>query len=312
MPLDDAPHAAPMLGRRVDGRINEKRIPRGQRPPHPTLWRLLRALRPLAPDERPPGVPRLRYRFPPRWLFAMGRDMLRGRPRSFRADCALAVHLLPAPPVIEGLEHVPAHGSFVLVANHYQRRDLWIGWPGALLCHALWRVRDDLTCHFVATDRAVLDGATVPWTPWAFARVARVWDFILVTPPEALDTAGGGSRRHALGRCLRLLKRDDGRSACLALFPEGMNGSTRGLTAPAPGSGRSLLALAAAGAPLLPAAVWEDAGGALRVRFGAPWHLAAPTIQGTPDKRDLDAWAGDDALAHIAALLPERLRGGYG
>lgn len=278
------------------------------KPPRPTLRRIWRALRTPAPNERPPGVPALRYRFPLRWAFSMGRDMLLDRPRSFRADCALAVRSLPMRPKIEGREHVPREGPFIVVANHYQRRDLWVGFCGGLLCDALWSVRGDLRCRFVITDRALLDGATVPLTRAIFARVSRVWDMILVTPAEALDAGAEASRRHALRACLQALRGEGRCSTCLIISPEGVRGNTRGLRRAAAGSGRSLLALAATGAPLLPAAVYEEPGGALRLSFGPAWHPSPP--RDLP-KAQLDAWAGDAALRRVAALLPAYLRGGY-
>lgn len=276
------------------------------KPPKATLPRIWRALRTPRPDERPPGVPKLRYRFPLTWLMSMGRDMLAGRPRVFREDCELAVRILPRRPVIEGAEHIPPTGSFVLVANHYQRRDLWIGWEGALLCHALWTARRDLVCHWITTDRAVLDGATVRFSRWAFERVARVWDFVLMTPPEALDARSDLAHRHALRVCLRKLKRADGRPVCLCVFPEGMGGSTRGLGSATAGSGRSLLALAATGIPVLPAAVWENGDGALCARFGPAWRPDAPSEL---ERAHLDRWASGEALRRVAALLPDSLRG---
>lgn len=278
------------------------------KPPRPTLRRIWRALRTPTPNERPPGVPALRYRFPLRWAAAMGRDILLSRPRSFRADCALAVHSLPRKPTIQGLEHVPHEGPFVAVANHYQRRDLWVGFCGGLLCDSLWSVRDDLRCRFVITDRALLDGATVPLTRAIFARVARLWDMIPVTPAEALDAGAEDSRRHALRACLQALRGENGRSTCLIISPEGVRGNTRGLRPAAAGSGRSLLALAATSAPLLAAAVYEEPGGALHLSIGPTWH---PTPPHDLPKAQLDAWAGDDAMRRVAALLPEHLRGAY-
>lgn len=279
------------------------------KPPRATPWRVWRALRTPAPGERPPGVPALRYHIPLRWLLAMGRDMALDRPRVLRADCALAVRMLPRRPAVEGLEHVPCSGPFVVIFNHYQRRDLWIGFCCGLLCDALWGVRDDLRCRLVITDRALLDGATVPLTLAIFARAARVWDLIRVTPPEALDARDDSARLHALRTCMEALRGESGRSTCLIISPEGMHGNSRGLKRASPGAGRSLLALAATGAPLLPAAVFEEPGGALHLRLGPAWHPQPP--RDLP-KTDLDVWAGDDALRRVAALLPENLRGVYG
>lgn len=278
------------------------------KPPRATPWRVWRALRTPKLGERPPGVPELRYHIPVRWIVAMARDMALGRRRSLRADCALAVRSLPRRPKIEGLEHVPREGAFVVVFNHYQRRDLWIGFCCGLLCDTLWGVRDDLRCRLIITDRALLDGATVPLTQAIFARAARVWDLILVTPPDTLDADADSARRHALRTCIEALRGEQGRSTSLIVSPEGVRGNTRGLKPATPGAGRSLLALSATGAPLLPAAVFEEPGGALHLRIGPVWHPAPP--RDLPKAR-LDAWAGDDAMRHVAALLPEPLRGAY-
>lgn len=275
-----------------------------------SLSAVSRALRahPTA-DERPPGVARVRYRYPLRFFVEMGPHLLTGKPRSFRDDCALAVRSLPKRPLLDGLENVPPTGSFVVVVNHYQRRDLWIGWPGGLLSDALWSVRPDLAAvHWVITDRAIVNGASVTWTRPLFLRVAKVWGFIPVTPPEATDAHADRSRLHALRACLRALQRPDGQHVALMICPEGEGGSTRGLMPATPGSGRSLLALTATGVPLLPAAVYEEPNGALHARIGTPWRPTPPTDL---PRVDLDAWAGNDAISRIAALLPEPLRGAY-
>jgi 1-acyl-sn-glycerol-3-phosphate acyltransferase len=242
------------------------------------------------------------------WLIEMGCDLLLSRPRSFQADCALAVRSLPRPPVVEGIEHIPREGSLILIANHYQRRDLWIGWTGGLLCNVVWHVRPEQACHFIVEDRAVLDGASITWTRPIFARVARVWDLVLVTPAEARDADAAGWRRRALRECLRRLKRADGCPVCLCIMPEGITGGTSGLIRPVSGSGRSLLALAGTGARLLPAAVWEDTSGALHAHFGPAWRPQPPA--GLPSDQ-LDTWAGDDAMRRVAALLPPSFQGVY-
>lgn len=279
------------------------------RPPRPTPRRILRALIAPVTDERPEGVTALRYHFPRTWLLSMGQDLLLNRPRDFRADCALAVRSLPRPPLVEGLAHVPPSGSFLLVANHYQRRDLWIGWAGALLCDALWQARPDLACSWVTEDRAVLDGASILWTRPLFARVAHVWGMVLVTPPEALDANAEHARRHALRACLRALRPVDAHPVCLCIMPEGIGGSTCGLSLAAPGSGRSMLALATmADVPLLPAAVFEEQNGALHARFGPAWQPSPPTNLA---RDTLDAWMSDDLMCRIAALLPPSQQGAY-
>jgi hypothetical protein len=48
--------------------------------------------------------------------------------------------------------------------------------------------------------------------------------------------------------------------------------------------------------------------GALHIRLGPPWHPAPPADLA---RAQIDAWAGDDAMARIAVLLPESLRGAY-
>jgi 1-acyl-sn-glycerol-3-phosphate acyltransferase len=282
-------------------------VPAHARPSLP-LRRLWWALAGLRSGERRAGVPPLAYHVPPGWAIAMGRDLLLARPRSFRADCALAVRALPRLPEVDGLEHIPAAGPLVLVTNHYQRRDLWIGWSGALLCHALWRVRPDLSCHFVVTDRLLLEGAELAGTRWLFARVARVWDFILAASPEAGGSSAERSRTRALLACLRKLRAASDGNVCLCLHPEGAAGSSRGLSLALPGSGRALAALADAGGWLVPAAVWEEPGGFLHARFGAAFRPTWPATAGTAA---LDQAVSAEAMGRVAALLPEALRGCY-
>lgn len=253
--------------------------------------------------------PQVRYRYPARWFMEMGRAILFRLPRSIADDSAFAVGILPKKPCVTGEEHIPREGSFVLVANHFQRLDLWIGWSAALLIDSIARKRgESISIHFVTTDRARIGQIAVPGTCWLFERVAAVWGLVLAKPPALAHERVEG-QRYALLRLLRLLKRNGEQSLCIGLMPEGDEGNTSGLIEAVPGSGRALYALSTKGLPILPSAVWE-VDGHLYAQFGAPFylHIESPAIEAEA----IDDYARDAVMLRIAELLPETLRGKYG
>lgn len=251
------------------------------------------------------ATPRTRYTLPSQWFMEMGRAMLANAPRSIAEDSAFGVSRLPKPPHVTGTEHIPREGSFVLVSNHYQRLDLWIGWSGAVLINAVAQQRtQDIVFHYITTDRARIGRFTVPGTRWLIQRVANVWSLVLVTPPTIAHEQVAG-QRFALLRLLRLVKRST-TPVCIGLMPEGDEGNTLGLKEALPGSGRSLLALSRQGLPIIPAAVWE-AEGRLHAQFGAPLLVTAEvTLRNSTDS---DAAVRRSVMQHIAVLLPRALRG---
>ncbi len=251
------------------------------------------------PDEQ------VRFRYPLPWVMEMGRALLFKTPRSIIEDSQLVVRLLSPRPFIEGEEHIPREGSFVLISNHYQRSNLWIGLSGAVLIDTIARKRP-FVMHYVTTDRARIGRFTVPGSRWLIDRVATVWDLVLVTPPAIADARDG--QRYTLLRMLRLLKKTPDQ-VCIALMPEGDEGGTSGLIEAVPGSGRALYALSSKGLPILPAAVSEEAG-RFRVCFGEPFSLK--DVPSGVDNDRLDAWARHTVMRHIAELLPPRLRGRFG
>jgi chlorobactene glucosyltransferase len=242
-----------------------------------------------------------------KWLIEMGRAILTNTPRSIIEDSALSVRVMPKTPCVTGVEHIPAEGSFVLVANHYQRLNLWIGWSGALLIDAIARKRT-ISMHVVTTDRARIGSFTFPGTRWLIERVASVWGLVLVTPP-AVAHEKTGRKHYALLRLLRLLKRANGHDACLVLMPEGDEGGTTGLIDALPGSGRALAALSSRHLPIVPVGVWDE-DGRMYANFGEPFSLQFPPTVKT--REALDTLARQTVMEHIAALLPPALRGKYG
>ena len=242
-----------------------------------------------------------------KWLIEMGRAILTNTPRSIIEDSALSVRILPKAPCVTGVERIPAEGSFVLVANHYQRLNLWIGWSGTLLIDTIARKRD-INVHVITTDRARIGRFTFPGTRWIIERVATVWNLVLVTPPAIVHGKTDG-QRYTLLRLLRLLKREDGRDVCLVLMPEGDEGGTAGLIDALPGSGRALAALSARHLPIVPAGVWDE-DGRLYANFGEPFSLQISATEKT--REAVDTLARQTVMEHIAALLPPALRGKYG
>jgi len=250
---------------------------------------------------------RVRYRLPRPWFIPMGRAILTKTPRPIIEDSALAVNVLPKPPCINGTEHIPREGSFALVANHYQRFDLWIGWSGSLLIDTIARLRRDIAIHLVTTDRARIGRFTVPGTPWIIARVAAVWGLILVTPP-AITNEHIEKQRYALLRMMRLLKQSKEQPICIGMMPEGDEGNASGLKDAIPGTGRALYALSSKGLPILPTVVWEETG-QLYACFGEPFSLAP--LPPDVSLSTLDDWARNQVMHRIAELLPSTLQGKF-
>jgi acyltransferase-like protein len=220
-------------------------------------------------------LPAVKPRIPRRLFLELAASLARGDRRSLLADTARMIAALPAPPLLSGQEHVPP-GPFVLVANHYQRRDLWIGWAGSLLIQAVGRPVRWLTLRELR-----LGGRELPLTRATFGRVASTYGFIPV-PADPADHAGQAS---AIRRAQRLLRAGE----VVGVFPEGEHGHSGGLSPALPGAAR-LACLLSQSAPLLPAAVSEQEG-RLAARLGEPFRLTEPSAE--------------ELMSRLAVLLTE-------
>ena len=115
---------------------------------------------------------------PYRYLLAMLVSVLTGRRRSFSRDARWLLGRLPVPPRVVGAEHVPEREPFVVVANHYQRRGLWVAWDALLISMAVASRRlESPEVRWAMTgewrDRLV---GPLPWPApflrWLFRRIA--------------------------------------------------------------------------------------------------------------------------------------------
>lgn len=187
---------------------------------------------------------------------------------------------------VDGQEHVPATGGVILVANHLSYID------PPLLVAAMSR-----SPHFMA-KRELWDNAVTRW---------------LVNNFGAFPVRRGMVDRAALRRATAIVEA----GGMVGMFPEGTRSRDARLHRANPGA--ALIALRT-GAPLLPAAI-TGSQHALRflegkppvradihVRFGPPFHLAPPERRaGAGQLQHL----ADEAMLHIARLLPLAYRGCY-
>jgi 1-acyl-sn-glycerol-3-phosphate acyltransferase len=148
---------------------------------------------------------------------------------------------------VDGLEHVPAGGGFVVAANHTSNVDPW---PVGV---ALW----PRSVHFMAKSEL--------WKPPLSWIIAGVGSF---------PVRRGAGDVDALANAVRVCRE----GKVMAMFPEGTR-RTKGLRkkhVPRPHTGAARIALAA-GVPLVPAAMRGldrlTRLGPMRVRFGPPIPL---------------------------------------
>ena len=188
---------------------------------------------------------------------------------------------------IEGVEHLPRTGPFILVTNHTSNLDpLMMGWASG---NQIGRV-----VHFMAKIEM------------------RSWPFLgwLATQSGVFFVRRGERDRAAQAFALEALA--DGRP--IAIFPEGTRSRTGHLREGKPGA--ALLAMRS-GVPLVPAGIsgtqrifpsgaWFPRSSKVRIRIGEPFTLPhQPT--GRLD-RDALAAGTERIMSAIEQLLPEDQR----
>ena len=230
------------------------------------------------------------YPFPWDLFIALSRTLPSGY-RSLAADSALLVSRIRPAPVVGGIEHIPRQGPLIIACNHYQRRGLWVGWPGSVATLAIAEQRgNDPPIHWLATGGLRVfqwrgDGPAIPLSGVLFRRVAGIYGMTALPLTDARKRAG--AVRSWLHWC--------DRGEVIGLFPEGLAGRSDGVRQPDPGFGR--LARRFGQIPTLPVGIHE-ADGTLHVQFGTPL-------------RPLPEAQGEDIMRAIASLLPDSLRGAY-
>jgi hypothetical protein len=207
----------------------------------------------------------IRYKIPWDLVFGLGPKIGRGKRTSIDQFTAAMVSRLNPAPEFHGLENLPESPRFVLAANHYQRKGLWILHTAAALTRPIRN-------RYGSIDPPIRWMVTANWPrielgpfqfpspgDWLLPKVAyTLWCY-------PVSFAGANPRYTA--RSLRAILRDAAQMQCpLGIFPEGVAGTADALYPPLPGVDRLLTLLAKTGLPVLPARVSESGG--LVIRFG--------------------------------------------
>ncbi|MFN7545784.1 MAG: hypothetical protein ACK5TN_23640 [Acidobacteriota bacterium] len=170
-------------------------------------------------------------------------------------------------PHLEGLENLPGDPRFILVANHYQRKGLWIIHVASALTQAVaerYGRRQDPPVHWMVTAN---------WPPLRFGpwSMPSPGDWLLPKVAHALScfpvSFAGNNPAYTASTLKRILKSSEYLQRPIGLFPEGVAGTAGNLTDPLPGLERFLPLLAKRGWPAVPAGISEN--GRFVIRFGS-------------------------------------------
>jgi len=248
-------------------------------------------------------------RYPtPFWELArIGASMVRGRRRSVGADSAAILRLVHPPPRAIGTEHIPDDGPFVVVANHYQRPGMWVGWGGMVVNAAVYRTRraqGDIRWLMAAE---LLDYPLGPlvvrwqWIARVLTRFASTYGFGVVSSRDA-GVVGGLSGLRVAARALAA-------GDPVGILPEGTESDA--LCEARPGVGAALAWLTRDNIKVVPAAITEP-DGVLTVTFGEPFLLRAAGLpEAGGDKASRDRALREAVMGEIARLLPAEMHGHY-
>jgi 1-acyl-sn-glycerol-3-phosphate acyltransferase len=246
------------------------------------------------------------------------------RKRSCARDARWAVRGLRRPLCVLGGEHVPPRGPCLVACNHYNRTGFDAWWVALAISAAIADRREesaDPEIHWVMTaawtfpESAWKRRYLTPVTRWAFARVARVYDFVPM-PPMPPDPDEVEARAAAVLRTVRMARQIAPRGGMVGLAPEGRDVEGRFGDLPADnlsvgnlpasnlpaGAGAFIALLVRAGLPVLPVGFGER-GRQLCVSFGP---LFEPEI---PVGRELrDAVVAEQVASAIGLQLVTLVR----
>jgi len=244
------------------------------------------------------------YSFPPRTVAGLARDLILSRRRSFRADALACLGRLNPSLHVFGEENIPQTGPCVITFNHYYRAGFSAMWMALAVAATI-----PIEMHFVMTGELTYPGK---WyaplgrflSKIVLHRAARIYGFTSMPPmpPRPKDVE---ARAESVRKALEVARRE--KNLILGLAPEGGDQPAGQLTMPAAGAGRFALLLSALGMRFVPVGVFES-DGALCLKFGAVYELSVPRGLSADEK---DQSAARIVMEHIAALLPESLRGEF-
>ena len=165
-----------------------------------------------------------------------------------------SIKVLTPEPAVRGLALLPPSPKFVLAANHYQRKGLWILHPCSVITVALQR-------HYRLEDPPVRWVVTANWPPWKLGpwTIPSPGDWLLPRVAHALHcypVSFAGTDPAMTARSYRALLKDLDRP--LGLFPEGVAGTAFHEADPLPGVERLLLLLAKKNWPVVPCRIAEN------------------------------------------------------
>jgi len=196
-------------------------------------------------------------------LVGLTHNLRTGEPKNIGDFTAAIVKRMPAVPRVEGIENLPADPRFILAANHYQRKGLWILHTAAALTQAL-------AARYKLPDPPLRWLVTANWPQWRFLgrSVASPGDLVLPRVAKVLQcypVPFAGTNPAATARSYLRLRRELPSVPCpVGIFPEGAAGRADSIGEALPGVIRLMQHL---GRPVVPVRVAEDAGN-LILRFG--------------------------------------------
>lgn len=175
------------------------------------------------------------------------------------------VALMQPPPRYTGVQNIPPHPRFIVCANHYQRKGMWILHPASAITQAIGE-------RLGPSDAPVRWVVTANWPPWRLGpwKLPNPGDWLLPRVAHALHcypVSFAGANPAYTARSLRRLL-EDARTLTtpIGLFPEGVAGTAGAIGEPLPGVDRLIKLLAKQGVPVLPVHIGES--DRLELRFG--------------------------------------------
>ncbi|HET7011891.1 MAG TPA: hypothetical protein VFI11_14025 [Anaerolineales bacterium] len=205
---------------------------------------------------------------------------------------------------VEGRLPDLSSAGWLLLANHYSRRDFkswWISWAVSSLIAR--EVHWIMTSALTFPDRWRSSTLT-PLSAWALPRLAACYGFTSMPPmpPRHQDVE---ARAHAVRQVLKYIFRT--RDPLVGLTPEGGDSPDGGLQPLWPGAGRFLQLLAHSGLRFLPIGVYES-DDQLCVNIGEPF---VPPLPSRRSAEEQDTETEQVVMHQLAACLPVDLRGSF-